>query len=84
MLRKVNAIGISARPDMMTERRLSRTSGAVNMRCTMSWSVPCVDIVIKVEPINPAKIVYSMANIPLILSQPLLAGSSPVVIKSET
>ena len=83
MLRKVNAIGISASPDMMSERRLRRTSGAVNIRCTMSWSVPCVDMVIKVEPINPAKMVYSMANIPFHLSQPCFAGSRPVVMKSD-
>ncbi len=53
------------------------------MRCTMSWSVPCVDMVMKVDPISPAKIVYSTSNIPLILSQPCFAGSSPVVKKSE-
>ena len=36
MLKNVNAIGISARPDMISERRLRRMSGAVNMRWTMS------------------------------------------------
>jgi len=40
-----------------------------------------VDIVMKVDPIRPAKIVYSTSNIPLILSQPCFAGSSPVVKK---
>ena len=70
MLRNVNAIGISASPDRMSERRLRRMSGAVNIRCTMSWSVPCVDMVMKVEPISPAKMVYSISNMPLIFSQP--------------
>ena len=36
MLRKVNAIGMSASPERMSERRLRRMSGAVNIRCTMS------------------------------------------------
>jgi hypothetical protein len=81
--RNVSTIGISANPDRINERRLRRISGAVNIRCTMSWSVPCVDMVMKVDPIRPAKIVYSTSNIPLILSQPCFAGSSPVVKKSE-
>ena len=84
MLRNVKAIGMSARPDMMSDRRLRRTSFAVNIRWTMSWSVPCVPIVIKTEPIRPAKIVYSVSNIPFHLSQPLFAGSRPVAMRSET
>ena len=71
-------MGRSASPESTSERRLRRTSGAVSIRCTMSWSVPCVAIVTNVLPNRPAKIVYSTPNIPTILSQPCRAGSSPV------
>jgi hypothetical protein len=82
MLRKVKAIGMSANPERMSERRLRRMSGAVSIRCTMSWSVPCVPMVMKVAPKRPAKIVYSIANIATIFCQPCFAGSSPVEMKS--
>ena len=44
-------------PGEMRERRLRRISFAVNIRCTMSWSVPCVPMVMNAAPIRPAKIV---------------------------
>ena len=83
MVRKVKAIGISASPERMSERRLRRISGAVSIRCTMSWSVPWVPMVIKVDPKRPAKMVYSIANMAAIFPSRACAGSSPVVKKSE-
>ena len=47
----------------MSESCDFRWSGAVNIRWTMSWSVPCVAMVSNVEPMNAAKSVYGSSNI---------------------
>ena len=41
---------MSTRPDSTSASRLLRLFFAVSMRCTMSWSVPCVAMVVKIEP----------------------------------
>ena len=46
--------------------------------------MPCVAMVMKVEPIKPAKIVYSIANMPFHFAHPCMSGFKPVVKKSET
>ena len=46
---KLSATGMSARPVKIRLRRLRRMSGAVSIRCTMSWSVPWVAMVTKTE-----------------------------------
>src|SRR5436305_1294150 len=40
-------------------------------------------MVINVEPISPAKMVYSIANMPAIFCQPCFSGSRPVVIRLD-
>ncbi len=46
----------------------------------MSWSVPCVAIVVKTEPRSAAQIVYSLPRMPLIAPKvgwPFITFSSP-------
>ena len=69
MNRKPNAIGTSARPEVISASRLRALSFAVSIRCTMSWSVPCVAMVVNVEPSSAAQIVYSLPRMPRTLPQ---------------
>ena len=58
-------------------------SGAVSIRCTMSWSVPWVAMVTNVEAMI-ANTVYSVSNIPLMRCQPCSFGSRPVAKNSSS
>ena len=51
--------GKSTKPERIVACALCRRFFAVSMRCTVSWSMPCVAIVTKVLPITAAQIVYS-------------------------
>ena len=66
--------GRSAKPDRMSESLLRWWSFAVSMRWTMSWSVPCVASVVKVDPISAAQIVYSLSRMLRTFSPKVLLG----------
>ena len=61
-----STMGISMRPERITARAPFLLSGAASMRCTMSWSVPWVAMVMKVEPNTALHRVYSLLRIFLI------------------
>ena len=61
MLKKQKTIGrISTKPGEHERQSAFVKLFAVNIRCTMSWSVPCVAMVMKMEPSSAAQIVYSL------------------------
>ena len=53
-------MGKSIKPEKITAREPFLQSGAANMRCTISWSVPCVAMVMNVEPKTAVHNVYSL------------------------
>ena len=57
--RKTMTMGKSSSPDTMTARVPALLLFAASIRCTMSWSVPCVAMVMKVAPRKAAHTVYS-------------------------
>ena len=61
-----STMGISMRPERITARAPFLLSGAASMRCTMSWSVPWVAMVMKVDPSTAVQSVYSLPRIFLI------------------
>ena len=62
MLSTQSTMGMSARPERIVAFALCRGFRAVSIRCTMSWSVPCVASVTNVEPRNAAHSVYSCSS----------------------
>ena len=77
MVRKQSPMGMSARPERINARRLLVAFLAVNIRCTMSWSVPWVAMVMKVEPKMAAQMVYSVPNTVRTLSRKGAPGLVP-------
>ena len=59
-VRNTSTIGTSSNPEIITARVPLLLSLAASMRCTISWSVPMVAMVMKVAPSTALHRVYSL------------------------